>query len=84
MDPYRLDVVDYYESVKHTELGKDGGFLYRMGEEFRSISPEKSLRLFKEAERAGNREALLKLAHFYYKGIGTENGKDYRKAGRLY
>ena len=80
MDPYRLDVVDYYESVKHTELGKDGGFLYRMGEEFRSISPEKSLRLFKEAERAGNREALLKLAHFYYKGIGTENGKDYRKA----
>ena len=80
MDPYRLDVVDYYESVKHTELGKDGGFLYRMGEEFRSISPEKSLRLFKEAERAGNREALLKLAHFYYEGIGTENGKDYRKA----
>ena len=80
LDPYRLDVEDYYESMKNTELGKDGEFLYRMGEEFQSISPEKSLRLFKEAERAGNMEALLKLAYFYYKGSGTENGKDYRKA----
>ena len=25
MDPYRLDVVDYYESVKHTELGRTAG-----------------------------------------------------------
>lgn len=80
LDPYRLDVVDYYESMKHTELGKDGKFLCRMGEDFRIISPEKSLRLLKEAQRAGNRESLLELTFNYYYGIGTENGKDYRKA----
>lgn len=80
LDPYRLDVVDYYESVKHTELGKDGSFLNRMGREYIHISSEKAFRFFKDAERAGNKYALLNLAYCYYYGNGTGKGKDYRRA----
>lgn len=80
LNPYQLDAIDYYESMKHTELGKDDTFLYQMGKKIESVAPEKALRLFKKAERGGNKEALLKLAYFYFIGIGTENGKDYRKA----
>lgn len=80
LDPYRLDVVDYYESVKHTELGKDGSFLNRMGLEYMHISSEKAFRLFTDAERAGNKYALLNLAYCYYFGHGTGKGKDYRRA----
>lgn len=74
-DPYRMDLIDYYEEQRDTPIGKSGKVLNEVGLFYKTESTEKALPFFEKASDAGENDSLLNIAECHYRGI--KGVKDY-------